>query len=170
MIASDVMTREVVSVGPDTDVADIVSLMLAHRISAVPVVRDDLVIGIVSEGDLLRREEIGTEPRRSRWIELFASSDTLAADYVRSHARKAAEIMTRDVITVTADTPIAEVANLLETRGIKRVPVVQAGKLVGIVSRANLLQALASRLQPVATSLRADDRRIHDALHTEIKR
>ena len=170
MIASDIMTHDVITVGPDTDVADIVSLMLTHRISAVPVLRDGLVVGVVSEGDLIRRVETGTQPRRSRWLEIFTSSETLAAEYVRSHARKASEVMTRDVITVTSETPVADVAALLESKGIKRVPVVQDGKLVGIVSRANLLQALASRLAPPASEQTITDRQIHDALRAEIRR
>jgi len=169
MIASDIMTRGVISVGPDANIADVVALMLQHRVSAVPVVRDDAVIGIISEGDLLRRVETGTEPKRSRWIEFFTWSETVAADYVRSHGRKAAEVMTRDVITVAADTPIAEIANLLETKGIKRVPVVQDGALVGIVSRANLLQALSTRLMTAAPSGPTSDRQIRDALEAEIK-
>ncbi len=170
MIAFDIMTREVVTVGPDTDVSDIVAAMLKHRISAVPVVRDGAVVGIISEGDLLRRAETGTEAKRSRWLEIFTPTQTLAADYVRSHARKASEIMTEGVVTVAFDAPIAEIARVLETRGIKRVPVVQGGKLVGIVSRANLLQALASRLDPPPAAARADDRQIHDALHAEIRK
>ncbi len=170
MIAFDIMTREVVTVGPDADVSEIVAKMLTHRISAVPVVHDGAVVGIISEGDLLRRAETGTEPRRGRWLEFFTRSETLAADYVRSHARKAHEIMTTDVVTVAYDAPLAEVARVLETRGIKRVPVLQGGKLVGIVSRSNLLQALATRLDPPPAAARADDRAIDDALHAEIRR
>lgn len=170
MLASDVMTREVVTVGPDTDLAEIVALMLTHRISAVPVVSDAGVIGIVSEGDLLRRAETETDQRRSHWLELFTRSETLAAEYVRSHARKAHEIMTRGAVTVAHDAPLSEVARVLESKGIKRVPVMQDGRLVGIVSRSNLLQALATRLEPPPSATRADDRTIHDALHAEIRR
>ena len=170
MIASDIMTRDVISVGPDAPVADVVALMLNHRISAVPVVRNNVVIGILSEGDLLRRAEIGTEPTRSRWIEFFASSETVAADYVRSHGRKTSEVMTRDVVTVAADTPIAEIARLLETRGIKRVPVTRDGALVGIVSRANLLQALSSRFAAAAPAAPTNDGQIREAVETEIRR
>jgi len=170
MIASDIMTRDVVSVGPDAPVADVVALMLNHRISAVPVVQNNVVIGILSEGDLLRRAEIGTEPTRSRWIEFFASSETVAADYVRSHGRKTSEVMTRDVVTVAADTPIAEIARLLETRGIKRVPVTRDGALVGIVSRANLLQALSSRFAAATPAGPTNDSQIREAVETEIRR
>lgn len=170
MIASDIMTRDVVSVGPDAALSDIVALMLSHRISALPVVGDGRVVGIISEGDLLRRAEIGTEPKRSRWVEFFTTSDTVATDYVRSHARRADELMTRDVVTVTADTPVAEVARLLESKGIKRVPVVRDGVLVGIVSRANLVQALAGRLAAGGTTVPADDRQIREAVQTEIER
>jgi len=158
----------VISAAPDTPLADLVRLMLDNNVSAVPVVEAGRVVGIVSEGDLLRRAETDTEPRPSRWLELVTSTDRLATDYSRSHGRKAGEIMTRDVVTVADSTPITEVAHLLESRHVKRVPVTRDGKLVGIVSRRNLLQALAVRLsaQPVA----ADDRSIREAFYAELRR
>ncbi len=142
--------------------------MLDNQISALPIVEDGRIVGIVSEGDLLRRAETGTEPPPSRWLELVASADRLAADYTRSHGRKAAEIMTRDVVTVADTTPIAEVAHILETRRIKRVPVTREGRLVGIVSRRNLLQALAITLS--APAVATDDRTIRDAFYAELRR
>jgi CBS domain-containing protein len=142
------MTPDVISATPDTPVSELIRLMLDNRISAVPIVADGAIVGIVSEGDLLRRAETGTERRPSRWLELVTSDSRLAADYTKTHGRKAAEVMTREVVTVADTTPIAEVAKLLETRRIKRVPVVRGGRLVGIVSRRNLLQALGSRLAP----------------------
>ena len=167
MNASDIMTPSVITAGPDTPLAELVSLMLSHRISALPVVQDGQLVGIVSEGDLIRRVETATERKRSRWLELAASNSTLAADYAKSHGRRASEVMTTEVISVTPDTPIAEIASLLERHHIKRVPVLANGKLVGIVSRANLLQALASRMTPPAAD-RADDRKIRAALFAEL--
>ncbi len=167
MHAADVMTPDVVSATPETPLAELVRLMLDNRISALPIVDGGRIVGIVSEGDLLRRAEAGAEPRPSRWLELVTSADRMAADYTRSHGRKAGEIMTRDVLTVTDTTPIAEVAHLLESKHIKRVPVTRDGKLVGIVSRRNVLQALATTLSaPPGT---ADDRTIRDAFYAELR-
>jgi CBS domain-containing protein len=168
MHAADVMTPDVVCATPDTPIRDLVRLMLDHQIGGVPIVEQGRVVGIVSEGDLLRRAETGTEPRVSRWLELVTSTDRLAADYARSHGRKAGEVMTRDVVTVADTTPLADVAHLLETRRIKRVPVTRDGRLVGIVSRRNLLQALATRL--AAPPAAASDRSIRDAFYDELRR
>jgi CBS domain-containing protein len=169
MNAADIMTPDVITVRPDTPLEQVVAIMLENRISGVPVMEDDYIAGIVTEGDLLRRVELGSEPHRSHLLELVTRATPLAAEYVRSHGRKAAEVMTENVITVEDTTPIAEVARLLEARRIKRVPVLRDGKLVGIVSRANLLRALATRLQPTPPWL-ADDRRIRSSLLEELRR
>ncbi len=169
MNASDIMTPRVITAGPDTPIAELVSLMLTNRISAVPIVQDGTLLGIVSEGDLIRRAETATEPKRSRWLELATSVTTLAHDYAKSHGRRAREVMTDNVISVAPDAPIADIAALLEKHHIKRVPVVDQGKLVGIVSRSNLLQALASRLTAPATD-RSDDRTIRAALFAELEK
>ncbi len=146
MRAADIMSAPVVSVGPDTSVSEIAALLFEKRISAVPVVDDGRLIGLVSEGDLLRRKEIGTD-RAARagawWLRMF-NVDPAPAEYIKSHARRARDIMSPDVVTVAPETPAAEIATLLEARGIKRVPVMRGGQLVGIVSRANLVQALAA--------------------------
>jgi len=145
MKASDVMVSNVITVGPNANVADVARLLLANRISAVPVIDDEgRLIGIVSEGDLMRRVEANTERRRSWFIEQFGAKRTLAADYVKSHATRVDDIMTRKVITATPDTALCDIASLLESNGIKRVPIMRGGKVVGIVSRANFLQVLAS--------------------------
>ena len=147
MKASDIMTSPVITVGPDTPVRHIAGLLFEHRISAVPVLDNGKLVGIVSEADLLHRHEIGTERSAgsgSWWLQLF-SSDRSISKYIKSHAMRAHDVMTPDVISVTPDTPVAEVATLLERRGIKRVPVLQDGRLAGIVSRSNLVQALAAR-------------------------
>ena len=124
MKAADIMTPRVISVTPDVSVAEIARLLLDNRISAVPVVdRDGRLVGVVSEGDLMRRAETGTERHRSWWLRAFGDSSTLASDYVRSHALRASDVMTRDVVTVAPDMPLREIANLLEKHRIKRVPV-----------------------------------------------
>ena len=145
MKAADVMVTNVITVGPDANVQDVAHLLLTNRISAVPVVgADGKLAGIVSEGDLMRRAEVGTGRRHSWWLAMLTGRETLAAEYVREHSRKIADIMTRSVVTAAPETPLQDVATLLEKNGIKRVPIVKDGKVVGIVSRANLLQALAS--------------------------
>lgn len=145
MNAADVMTTSVITTTPDASIQEVAQSLLANRISALPIVDDeDKLLGIVSEGDLLHRAEAGTEARGSWWLQAFRSSESLAAEFVKSHSRKVSDIMTQDVITVGPDTPVEEIAGLLERKHIKRVPVVSNGKVVGIVSRANLLQAVAN--------------------------
>jgi len=144
MQVKDVMTRDVATVTRETPVEEIAKLLLARHISAVPVVDDaGRVLGLVSEGDLMRRVADPDKPRRSWWLELFAEPRASAADFVKTHGRTAADIMTRDIVSVSEDMRVGEVARILETARIKRVPVLRDGELVGIVSRANLLQALA---------------------------
>jgi len=167
MNAADIMTPDVITVHPDTPLDQVVTLMLADQISGVPVVLGDAIVGIVTEGDLMRRVELGSEPRRSHLLELFTRVSPLAADYVRSHGRKASEVMTENVVTVEDTTLIADIARLLETRRIKRVPVLRDGKLVGVVSRANLLRALITRLLATPPAF-ADDEQIRTELLTEL--
>jgi CBS domain-containing protein len=168
MQAQDVMTTKVVSVAPHTPVAEIAKLLLERQISAVPVVGDDRrLLGIVSEGDLIH--ELGQDGApRSWWLDLLASPQARAAAYLKSHGRLARDVMTRSVIAVTPDAPLPQIARLLEARRIKRVPVVQDGQLIGIVSRADLLRAFA--LQPAAeAAARADDRDLRERLTVEFE-
>jgi CBS domain-containing protein len=147
MKASDVMVTKVIAVGPTASVREAANVLLANRISALPVIDEHgELVGIVSEGDLMRRAELGTERRRSWWLELLVgeSKETLATKYLKSHARKVGDVMTRDLITATPTTPLGDIAALLEQKRIKRVPIVEHGNMIGIVSRANLIQALAS--------------------------
>ncbi|MBW0445848.1 CBS domain-containing protein [bacterium M00.F.Ca.ET.228.01.1.1] len=158
MRASDVMTGNVISVTPDMTIREVARLFVEKRISGAPVLDPDgSVVGMISEGDLLRRSEIGTdERRRVSWLDFWSASHE-ARDYVKTHGTKVSDVMTTDVITVEPDTLLGEVAAILETRGIKRVPVTEAGRLVGIVSRANLVQALASVPdEPVSKSTLSD--------------
>ena len=146
MKARDVMAPHVITVGPELDLKAVANTLMANGISAVPVVSiDGSVVGIVSEGDLMRRAVSGAERKRSRWLETFSSAEYLMAEFVKAHGRKAKDVMTRQVISVSPDTSLQEIADLLEKHGIKRVPVIENGRLVGIVSRANLVQALATR-------------------------
>jgi CBS-domain-containing membrane protein len=146
-------------------------LLAKHGISAVPVVDGvNRVIGMVSEGDLLHRAETGTERRRTWWLDMLASTDQLARDYIKSHAETVKDVMTRDVISVTDTTAVADIAVLLETRGIKRVPVLRNGKPIGIVSRANLIHALAMTMTEAAVgSANDNDLSIREKLLTELK-
>jgi len=131
--------------------------------------KDNRVIGMVSEGDLLHRAETGTERRRSWWLEMVASTNQLAEEYLKSHSGRVKDVMTRDVISVTDTTPVADIAVLLETNRIKRVPVLRDGKLAGIVSRANLVRALAMTINEPASGAEANDRAIRDKLLAELK-
>ena len=153
MRATDVMVTNVITVRSDTSVREIAEILLANRISAVPVLdKAGNMVGIVSEGDLIHRVEVGTERHPSWWLEFMAGKQTLAQEFIKSHARRAADLMTRNVITVKADTPLGELASLLEKHRIKRVPVVDdSGKIIGIVSRANLVQALINLRPEIAS-------------------
>lgn len=162
------MTWPVISIEPDAPVQTAIVRMLKHRISALPVVEaDGGLVGIVSEGDLLRRAEIGTERRRSHWLEFLLGPGRLADEYTHTHGRKVREVMTTDPEVVDEATPLGEIVALMERRRIKRVPVVRDGKLVGIVSRANLIQALAS-LVPAASESAADDAAVRQKLLAEM--
>jgi CBS domain-containing protein len=137
MRAIDVMVRDVVSVHPDTDVADAVKLLAEHDVSALPVVDGEgNLLGILSEADLIHRVEIGTEKHRPWWLEAVTGASKLAEEFAKSHGKEVGEIMTTDVVSVSEDTPLAEIATLFERKRIKRVPVVKNGKLVGVVSQS----------------------------------
>lgn len=167
MNAADIMTRNVVTAGPNAQVHEIATMMVHHHISCVPIVEDGALVGIVSESDLVRRAETGTAPRHSLLADLFTSAATRAAEYVRTHSRRAGDVMTRAVVVVPEDMDIAQVAETLESRDLKRVPVLDAaGRLVGIVARANLVAALARHGLPTAT---ADDTAIRVALLAELR-
>lgn len=157
MRARDVMAGAVVTTTPETTVKELARLMINHRVSGVPVIdRDARLVGIITEGDLLRRAETGTEHKRTPWEESFVPNSRLAAEYIQSHAKLVADIMTRDVISVEETATLGEIANLFETKRIKRVPVLHNSKIIGIVSRADLLRALAS-----GAAATTDDERDH---------
>jgi CBS domain-containing protein len=155
MRAIDVMVRDVVTVHPDTDVAEAVKLLAEHDVSALPVVNGEgRLIGILSEADLIHRVEIGTEKRRPWWLEAVSGAGTLAEEFAKSHGKKVGEVMTSEVVVVSEETPLSEIAALFERKRIKRVPVVKDGKVVGVVSRSNLIQAVASVIGWIANMTR----------------
>lgn len=158
MQASDVMTRDVISVSPDTSVRELAELLIEHRISAAPVLENGKLVGIASEGDMVRRAELGTaEQRRPWWLDLLTSDASRAGEYVRTHSQHVRDVMTPDVTTVTEETPLTEIATILEGERIKRVPVVSGEQVVGIVSRADLIQRLAAQRDRQLPGSSADD-------------
>ena len=146
MLAKDVMTSPVITTTPDTLVLDVATLLLQHRISGVPVVDGDgRIVGIVSEGDFLHRTETGTDRPRSRWLEfLIGREGRTAGDFVKSHGLRVRDVMSRNVVSVRPDADLGEIAELMERKRIKRVPVVENDRPIGIVSRANLLHGLVA--------------------------
>lgn len=145
MRATDVMVRDVVTVRPDTDVAEAIRLLADNDVSALPVLDNESnLIGMLSEADPIHRAEISAEKHRPWWLEAVTGASTLAEEFAKSHGKKVGEVMTDGVISVTEETQLSKIAALFERKRIKRVPVVKDGKLVGIVSRSNLIQALAS--------------------------
>ena len=145
MKAKDIMTRRVISISPDASILKAAHLMLQHRISGLPVVDPaGVLIGIVTEGDFLRRAETGTERRKPRWLEFVLGPGRAAADFTHSHGRKVEEVMSSSPYSVSEDTTLDEIVSLMERHRIKRVPVTRDAHLVGIVSRANLMRALIS--------------------------
>jgi CBS domain-containing protein len=170
MQASDIMTTPVVTVGPQTPVPEIARVLLEKRISGVPVLDKGRLVGLVSEGDLLHRHEIATESLKgggSWWLRLFSAGET-PAQYIKAHGRFASDVMTREVKTIAPDTPLEEIAALLEARRIKRVPVMRGHELVGIVSRANLVQALAGAPFPSTQMTAPTDQAIRGRLQAEL--
>lgn len=146
MKARDLMTTNVVTVKPDTKVRDVAALMLEKHISGVPVLDDNgKLVGMISEGDLLRRPELGTEKHRRRWLAFFSRADEQAREFTKSHALRAGDVMTKQVLHIAEDTPLGDVVGLMEKHRVKRLPVLSKGKLVGIVSRVDLIRALATR-------------------------
>ncbi len=158
MKASDVMRRELITAKAEMTIDDAVHLMVVNRISGLPVVDSaGAVVGLISEGDLLRRTELGTEARTSSWIGWLAGQGRAARAYVREHARKVGEVMTTPVITVTPETALADIVAIMESRHIKRVPVVENGRLVGMLTRSDVIRALEGLLP------QADTRSVPDA-------
>jgi len=170
MNAEHVMTRDVISIDPDATVLQAARLMLQHHISGLPVIDSGgNLVGVLSEGDFLRRRETHTEHRRSRWLEFLMGPGRIAAEYTHSHGSKVAEVMTAEVQTVDVQTPIEDIVDLMERRRIKRVPVLCGSEVVGIVTRSNLMHAMVS-LARSAPTLPKDDATIREKLLAEIQK
>lgn len=158
MRAHQIMTQSVITVTPDTNIADAAKLMLQRHVSGLPVVdASGSLVGIVSEGDFLRRGEIGTQRKRGRFLKFILGPGKAASDFVHEHGRKVSEIMTPEPLTISEGTPLETIVALMEKKNVKRLPVLRDDKLVGIVSRANLLQAVASLARDVPDPTADDD-------------
>ncbi len=158
MRAHQIMTKYVTTVTPHTSIQDAANIMLRCHLSGLPVVNDDgSLVGIVSESDFLRRSEIGTERKRSPLLRFFAGAGTLADEFVHQRGRKVEDVMTRDPVTVDEQTPLSELVDLMEKHGIKRLPVMSGKVMVGIVTRSNLLQAVASMAHEIPDPTADDD-------------
>ncbi len=183
MRAADIMVKDVVTAGPEASVRELAALMLERRISGMPVVDGaGRLLGIVSEGDLIRRPEIDTDRVKLGWLRLLLSDEARARDFVKSHGRKAREVMTQPAISVAADAPLAEVVRLMERHRVKRLPVVEKGKLVGLVTRADLLRALVAQQaapapersdhdlrQKIVSMLRGEDWAASAVVHVQVE-
>lgn len=170
MQVKDVMTPRVVSVEPTATIETAARLMLARHISGIPVVAaDGALVGIVTEGDFLRRAEIGTERKRSGWLAFLAGSGRMAAEYVHTHSRRVEEVMTKGAITAAPDDSLDSAVETMVRRRVKRLPVVEDGRLVGIVARSDILRAFA-RQSPVHRGAHASDEQIRAAVGAELER
>ena len=163
MIAADLMSRSVVAISPDAPVAQAIRLMIDRRVSGLPVIdAEGRAVGMLTEGDLLRRVETGTEGKAPGWFASFLFPGHQAERYVHTHGRRVAEVMTEDVISVAEETPLAEVVALMQRRRIKRLPVLRADKVVGIISRADLVRVVGDALAEAAVT--ADDAAIRKSI------
>jgi CBS domain-containing protein len=158
MRAHQIMTHSVATVAPDATILEAANIMLRRHVSGLPVVdAAGKLVGIVSEGDFIRRSEIGTQRKRGRWLKFLLGAGATATDYVRENGRKVSEVMTADPVTVAEDATLEEIVETMERNGVKRLPVVKDGKLIGIVSRANLLQAVAGLTREIPDPTADDD-------------
>jgi CBS domain-containing protein len=171
MQAKDIMSANVITISPDTHVGEIVRILLGHHISGLPVVDQGRVVGMVGEGELLHRHEIGTEGERPKtWWERLLGSEPGSAIYVRSHGVRAGDIMNRDVTSVDADASLAEVASIFEAREVRRLPVMLREQLVGIVTRADLVSALAAANDNPPETRTQSDEAIRLRLQAELEK
>lgn len=165
MNASNIMVSDVITIKSSGSVKEAAELLLRNRISAMPVVDESgKLVGMISEGDLIRHNDAGTAHERPWWLHLLMGREGLAAEFVKENSRTVADVMTRKIVSAEPDTPVSDIATLLERHRIKRVPIVHNGKMVGIVSRANLIQALAAFRNNVAPPQRVDDAALREKI------
>lgn len=158
MRAHEIMSRHVITIGADALVIDAIKTMLSHHVSGLAVVDSDgKLVGILSEGDFIRRAEIGTEKKRGRWLTLLAGADRVALDFARQHGRKVGQIMTPDPITIGEDTTLEQIVRLMERRNVSRFPVMRADDIVGMVTRTDFMTAIGSSSLDVQRASDADD-------------
>ncbi len=171
MNAQDIMTRTVATARPDSSLTDAIALMLERDVSGLPVMdADGHLVGMLTEGDLLRRGETGTEESHGRWWRFALGSGRLATEYVRAHSRLVSDLMTREVISAGEDTPLEEIVTLMERNYIKSVPILRDGVLTGLISRADLIKALARALKAADEQGTPTDLAIHDHIIAELER
>ena len=172
MNAREVMSAPVVTVHPFVTVRDIVATLIDQHISGVPVVEDGEVLGMVGEGDLVHRYEIGTEDwlAHRTWWQRLVGSDLAAGEYVKSHGGRARDIMSRDLTPIAEETPVARIASIFEARHVRRLPVLRGPQLVGIVTRTDLVRALAAKTRSVDTSVANTDEAIRLQLVAELEK
>ena len=172
MRAHQIMTRPVITVAPETSVLEAANIMLQRHVSGLPVVNSTgRLVGIISEGDFIRRSEIGTQRQRGRFMKFILGAGKEAADFVHEHGRKIAEIMTPEPLTISEDTDLEKIVEIMEKKSVKRLPVMRGDKLVGIASRSNLLQAVASLARDIPDPTADDDHirnRIIDTLEKNV--
>jgi CBS domain-containing protein len=158
MRAHQIMTRQVVTIATDAAIADAANIMLEKHISGLPVVdAGGKLVGIISQGDFIRRAEIGTQRKRGRWLKFLVGPGRTASAFVRERGRRVGEIMTPEPCTVTEDATLEDIVELMERNNVKRLPVVRGDQLIGIVTRSNLLQAVAGLAREVPDPTADDD-------------
>lgn len=158
MRVREIMSRNVITIDADASAIDAIRTMLSHHISGLPVVdRDGALVGILSDGDFIRRVEVGTEKRRGRWLAMLTGSSQVALDFARQHGRKVNQIMSPNPITIEEDTPLEQVVQLMESHGVTRFPVMRDKKLVGMVTRTDFMTAIANLRLDLSSSSGDDD-------------
>jgi CBS domain-containing protein len=170
MLVSEIMTSPVLVVEPTASIAEAAKLMLGARISGLPVVAaDKRLVGVVTEGDFLRRGELGTTRKRPRWLEFLVGSGRQAAEYVQTHGRRIDDVMSAQPVTISPGASLEELIDLMTSKRIKRVPVVDGDELVGIVARSDVMRAVLRAL-PASSAAAGDDERIREAIAAELAR
>jgi CBS domain-containing protein len=170
MRAHQIMTRKVIAVAAGASIVEAANTMLQNHISGLPVIDEaGKLIGIISQGDFIRRAEIGTQRKRGRWLKFLLGPGKVASDFVHERGRKVGEIMTLDPLTVTEDATLEDIVQLMERHNVKRLPVMREGQLVGIVTRSNLLQAVAELAREIPDPT-ADDDHIRNRVITSIEK